>query len=447
MKIAMVAARFTPDQADGLRRAMATFKQTGKVNQFKEDFIQGMVGNGYDLDFAQRCFRQIEGFGNYGFPESHAASFALLVYVSSWVKCHYPDVFAAALLNAQPMGFYAPAQIVRDAREHGVEVLPPDVNRSDWDCTLEVAPTPRPLIAPAGPHARTTPLRALRLGFRQVTGCEENAIKKMVQQRKEGYRTVRDLWLRSGLHRDVLEKMARADAFQSMGLDRRQGLWAVRGLRNEKLSLFESEETSHLPVQLEPQVELPDMAIGEHVVDDYSSLRLSLRTHPLLLLRAQLQPMGISSHDRLDDIEDGAPISVAGLVLVRQRPGSANGTVFVTLEDEFGVANAIVWPAMFERFRRIVMGARMVRVNGTLQREGLVVHVVARELIDLSWMLDTLADQSLPTRTRDIIIPDYGRGDEVTHPTPGDARVEKARTRTNVHPRDVRIRIKSRDFH
>jgi error-prone DNA polymerase len=447
MNIAIVAAKFTPDEADGLRRAMATFKHTGTIHKFERKFIDGMIANGYEQGFAERCFQQIKGFGSYGFPESHAASFALLVYVSSWIKCHYPDVFAAALLNAQPMGFYAPAQIVRDACEHGVEVLPPDINHSHWDCTLEPAPTPRPHVAPLSPDGRTTPLCALRLGFRQVTGCEQKAIERMVAQRGTGYRNMRDLWLRSGLHRDALEKMARADALQSIGLDRRQGLWAVRGLRNEKLDLFESEVAvqRHLPVQAEPEVQLPEMAMGEHVVDDYSSLRLSLRTHPLSLLRSQLQPAGISANDTLDDIRHGARIAVAGLVLVRQRPGSASGTVFVTLEDEFGIANIIVWPAVFEKFRRIVMGARLMRVEGTLQREGLVVHIVADRLIDLSWMLDTLADTSLPTRTRDIIIPEYGRGDEVSHPNQGDHRVERART--NVHPRDVRIRIKSRDFH
>jgi error-prone DNA polymerase len=447
MKIAMVAAKFSANDADGLRRAMATFKHTGKVNQFKDQFIRGMIDNGYDLKFAERCFGQIEGFGNYGFPESHAASFALLVYVSSWIKCHYPDVFAAALLNAQPMGFYAPAQIVRDAREHGVEVLPPDINCSDWDCTLEPAPTPRALLAPSSADGRTTPLCALRLGFRQVTGCTADNVKPIVANRGAGYRSMSDLRLRSGASRQLLERLAHADAFQSIGLDRRQALWAIRGLRNEKLSLFETPEFSftNRPVQNEPAVALPEMAMGEHVVDDYGALRLSLRTHPLSLLRSQLQPAGISSNDTLDDIENGTPIAVAGLVLVRQRPGSAKGTVFVTLEDEFGIANIIVWPKVFETFRRIVMGARLMRVEGTLQREGLVVHIVADRLIDLSWMLDTLADTSLPTRTRDIIIPEYGRGDEVSHPNPGDHRVE--RTRTNVHPRDVRIRIKSRDFH
>jgi len=446
MKIAIVAARFTPDEADGLRRAMATFKHTGTIHKFERKFIDGMIANGYTQDFAERCFNQIKGFGNYGFPESHAASFALLVYVSSWIKCHYPDVFAAALLNAQPMGFYAPAQIVRDAREHGVEVLPPDINHSDWDCTLEPAPTPHPYVAPASAHGRTTPLCALRMGLRQVTGSEEQAIKRMVERRGAGYRNMYDLWLRSGLSRQHLEKLARADAFQSMGLDRRQALWAVRGLRDEKLTLFEVARLAeeNLPAQSEPQVELPEMAIGEHVVDDYSALRLSLRTHPLALLREQLQSAGISATDLLDRAENGRRVVVAGLVLVRQRPGSASGVIFITLEDEFGIANLIVWPSVFEAHRKIVMSARLMRVEGMLQREGLVVHIVVEKLIDLSWLLDTLGDDGLPTRPRDIIIPQYTGADEVKHP---NHRADEIRARTNVHPRDVRIRIKSHDFH
>ena len=447
MKIAMVAARFTPDEADGLRRAMATFKHTGTIGNFESKFIDGMVGNGYERDFAERCFEQIKGFGNYGFPESHAASFALLVYVSSWIKCHYPDVFAAALLNAQPMGFYAPAQIVRDAREHGVEILPPDVNASGWDCTLEPAPTPRPFVAPSGEHGRTTPLRALRLGFRQVAGLADKDIERMVERRGTGYRHMHDLWLRSGLNRTALEKMARADAFVSLGLDRRQALWAVRGLRDDHMPLFEQPATAleNRPPQAEPEVVLPDMAIGEHVVDDYASLRLSLRTHPLALLRPRLQPRGIVTSDTLENGREGRKVAVAGLVLVRQRPGTASGVVFVTLEDEFGIANLVVWPAVFERFRKVVMGARLMRAEGRLQREGLVIHVVAEKLVDLSAMLDSIADDALPVRSRDIIIPEYGRGDEVKHPNPGDARINRART--NVHPRDVRIPIKSRDFH
>ncbi|MGE0152417.1 MAG: error-prone DNA polymerase [Reyranellaceae bacterium] len=447
MNIAIVAAGFSPSEADGLRRAMATFKHTGTIHKFERKFIDGMTDNGYEKDFAERCFEQIKGFGNYGFPESHAASFALLVYVSSWIKCHYPDVFAAALLNAQPMGFYAPAQIVRDAREHGVEVLPPDVNASDWDCTLEPAPTPRPFVAPLSPGGRTTPLCALRLGWRQVAGCTEDNVKGIVAHRGQGYRGMEELWRRSGASRQVLEKLARADAFRSLGLDRRQALWAVRGLRDERLGLFETPAlvAQNRRLQDEPAVELPAMAIGEQVIDDYASLRLSLRTHPLTLLRPALQGTGIRTSDRLEIDPAGRRIAVAGLVLVRQRPGSANGTVFVTLEDEFGIANAILWPAVFESHRRIVMGSRMMRVEGKLQREGLVTHIVAEKLVDLSWMLDTLADDRLAAHARDIVIPDYGRGDEVTHPNPGDRRGERARA--NVHPRNVRIRIKSHDFH
>ncbi len=447
MNIAIVAAGFSPSEADGLRRAMATFKHTGTIHKFERKFIDGMIAKGYEKEFAERCFDQIKGFGNYGFPESHAASFALLVYVSSWIKCHYPDVFAAALLNAQPMGFYAPAQIVRDAREHGVEVLPPDINASDWDCTLEPAPTPRPFVAPLSRESRTTPLCALRLGFRQVAGCTEENIKDIVVQRGDGYRSMEELWRRSRASRQVLEKLARADAFRSLGLDRRQALWAVRGLRDERLGLFETPAlvAQNRRLQDEPAVALPAMAIGEQVVDDYASLRLSLRIHPLALLRAALDRSGIRTSDRLEVDPAGGRIVVAGLVLVRQRPGSAKGTVFVTLEDEFGIANAILWPQVFDNHRRIVMGSRMLSVEGRLQREGLVTHIVAEKLVDLSWMLDTLADDSLATRARDLVVADYKRGEEAAATTSGDRRVE--RTRTNVHPRDVRIRIKSHDFH
>jgi error-prone DNA polymerase len=240
--------------------------------------------------------------------------------------------------------------------------------------------------------------------------------------------------------------MARANAFVSLGLDRRQALWAVRGLRDDRMPLFDRSGTTleNLPPQAEPAVTLPDMAIGEHVVDDYASLRLSLRTHPLALLRSQLHQQGIVTSDTLENGRDGRVVAVAGLVLVRQRPGSASGVVFATLEDERGVANVIIWPAVFERFRKVVMGARMMRAEGRLQREGLVIHVVAEKLVDLSPMLDSIADDTLPVRSRDIVIPEYGRGDEVTHPNGGDARL---RARTNVHPRDVRIPIKSRDFH
>ncbi len=452
MKIAIVAAGFTPAEADKLRRAMATFRHTGQIQNFEAKMIDGMIRNGYERDFAERCFNQIKGFGEYGFPESHAASFALLVYVSSWLKHYYPDVFAAALLNSQPMGFYAPAQIVRDAREHGVEMRPADVNLSDWDCTLEPAEAPacdkhgRPTfpIRP-GPRGRITPLRAMRLGLRQIDGCGEDDMQRMVKERGPGYRSMQELWQRTGLSRRTLEKLAKADAFQSMGLGRREALWAVRGLRDDRLPLFQGS-ADQMEIQREASVSLPGMALGEHIVDDYNSLRLSLRCHPLKLLRHSLAARKIVSNDRLDQIQPGRRIAIAGLALVRQRPGSANGVVFITTEDEFGIANIIVWPNVFERYRREVMTARLLCAEGKLQREGLVIHLVAEKLIDLSPLLDTIGREEFDHSARDLVVLPHPRGDEVSHPN-AEVDPRSKRRATHVHPRDVRIPIKSHDFH
>ena len=372
MKIAMVAAGFTGAEADRLRRAMATFRHTGKIHSFRGKFIGGMVANGYTLDFAERCFQQIQGFGEYGFPESHAASFALLVYVSAWLKCHYPAAFAAALLNSQPMGFYAPAQLVRDAREHGVEVRGVDVNRSDWDATLEDAPPP-----------------ALRLGFRQVKSLSEKDARALVAARGEGYRSTVDLLARSGLGRAVLTRLAEADAFRSLGLDRRRALWAVKGLREEGLPLFAGLAPEARQMREAP-VTLPEMRLGEHVASDYAFLELSLKCHPMALLRQDFAREGVVRAVELATLRPGSLVTVAGLVLVRQRPGSANGVIFATLEDETGIANLIVWPDAFERFRAEVMGATLLACTGRLQREGLVIHVVAERLVDLSRRLRRL---------------------------------------------------------
>ena len=384
MKIAMVGAGFSGAEADRLRRAMATFKHTGKVDAFRDRFVGGMVGNGYKPDFAERCFKQIQGFGEYGFPESHAASFALLVYVSAWIKCHYPAVFAAALLNSQPMGFYAPAQIVRDAREHGVEVRGVDVNASDWDCTLE------PGRDPEQP--------ALRLGLREVKGFSEDNAKQLVAARGTGYRNPLDLLERSGLGKPVLERLAEADAFRSLDLDRRRALWALKGLRDERLPLFArlAPEARQAP---EPAIRLPELRLGEQVVSDYGMLGFSLKCHPMALLRAGFAREGMARAADLAVLSPGRRVSVAGLVLVRQRPGSGKGVVFVTLEDETGIANLVVWPDTFDRFRREVMGATLVTCTGLLQREGLVIHVVAEELVDLSARLAQLNDPE-PSRPR-----------------------------------------------
>ncbi len=596
MRIAIVAAKFEPGEADRLRRAMATFKRVGTIGLFKTKMIEGMVARGYERSFAERCFSQIEGFGEYGFPESHAASFALLVYASAWMKCRYPDVFCAAMLNAQPMGFYAPAQLVRDAREHGVELRAVDVNFSGWDCTLEElhgSPPPlrgrereggRTLPPPLFPHShvsgderdfarlrrhnqtkvedliwhelragrvdgwkfrrqvpmgrfvadfvcheaklvieldgkahessevrdrerdawfrsrgyrtlrfrneealacresvlesirevsteraapadapsppwrgrdgeggRTLPQRsyfsvrkeersssvlppslpspargegvarlhprhleqapairsthAVRLGLRQIKGFREADAALLVAARGKPFRSVRDLWLRSGISRAGLERLAEADAFRSIGLDRRAALWEVRALdplsAAERLPLFAAAENAandtlqSKALQSEAQMILPIMPPGEHVVSDYRSISLSLKAHPVSFLRERLAAQKIVAAETLAVMPSGRRVSVAGLVLVRQRPGTASGVIFATLEDETGVANIIVWPKIFERFRAIVLGARLLRVIGRLQSEQGVIHVVAERLEDLTPLLSLLSSESL----------------------------------------------------
>ncbi len=374
MRIAIVAAGFTPGEADRLRRAMATFRKAGTIHNFRTKMIEGMVARGYARDFAERCFSQIEGFGEYGFPESHAASFALLAYVSAWLKCHYPAAFACALLNSQPMGFYAPAQIVRDAGEHGVEIRPVDVNHSLWDCTLE-------------PAAGSTGGVALRLGFRQIKGFAEDDAKHLVAGRGNAYADPHALWRRAGLGAAALERLAEADALASMGLRRREALWALKGLGDAPPPLFAQDD----PLACEPAVALPEMSLGETVSADYTTMQLSLKAHPLALLRDSLALRGVTPAARLAELAHGAHVRVAGLVLVRQRPGSANGVIFATLEDETGIANVIVWPPVFERFRRAAMASALLIVSGRLQREGIVIHVVADRLEDGSAMLRALA--------------------------------------------------------
>ncbi len=380
MRIAVVAAGFTPAEADRLRRAMAAFRRTGRVHRFRAKLIGGMVARGYEPAFAERCFKQIEGFGDYGFPESHAASFSLLVYVSAWIKRHHPAAFAAALLNSQPMGFYAPAQLVRDARAHGVEVRPPDVNFSVWDCTLE-------------PAADSAGGVALRLGFRQIRGFDEHAAARLAASRGAGYGAVRDVWLRTGLGAAVLARLARADAFGSLGIGRRAALWAVEGLGDAPPPLFRAAEMrpGGGVSDKEPAVCLPVMNLGEEVVEDYDSLKLSLKAHPLALLRGVLHRRGASPAARLAETEDGRRVCVCGLVLVRQRPATAKGVIFATLEDETGIANIVVRARIFERFRRIFLGARLLAVEGRLQRDGLVIHVVAKRMEDLTPLLSRLA--------------------------------------------------------
>ncbi|MCZ6721311.1 MAG: error-prone DNA polymerase, partial [Proteobacteria bacterium] len=388
MRLAMTAG-FSPAEADQLRRSMATFRMNGSVYQFADRFVSGMIERGYSRECAEFYFKRIEGFGGYGFPESHSASFALLVYVSAWLKCHYPAAFACALLNSQPMGFYAPAQIVRDAQEHGVEVRPVDANHSEWDCTLEPLPGGR---------------RALRLGFRRIKGFGENNALRLVAARGEGYPTLHALWLRSGLSCSALETLANADTFGSLGLDRRAALWQIQRLGDKPLPLFSEASTKFgqnaPPPDLvnEPEVFLPEMSLGEHVIEDYRHLTLSLRAHPLALLRERFTKEGITPNAKLAELANDSRVMVAGLVLVLQQPGTAKGVIFATLEDETGHANIIVWPNVFARYRRIILGSRLLGISGRLQREGQVIHVVADHPTDLSARLQLLTEQEDPSK-------------------------------------------------
>ena len=393
MQIAITAAKFTPDEADGLRRAMATFRHTGNVHLFRDKFINGMVERGYDRDFAEHCFGQIEGFGEYGFPESHAASFALLVYASAFIKCRYPDVFCAAILNSQPMGFYQPAQLVRDARQHGVELRAVDVNFSAWDCTLE-----------PGADGKY----AMRLGFRLIRGLDEKEMTKLIAARGNGFSSIERLAALAGISRFTIERLAEADAFRSLAHDRRAALWAARrldtiGLRRPRGGVKTDETlpllTPHLGDELfpEPNVALPVMPLCEHVVEDYVATGLSLKAHPVRFFRERLNALGALHNVKLrdEDLTQDSTVTVAGLVLVRQRPGTSKGVVFMTLEDETDIANIIVWPKVFGQNRRTVMTSRFLAVRGRLQRAGLVIHVVAETFIDLSAELPLLRDGDL----------------------------------------------------
>jgi error-prone DNA polymerase len=417
MKIAIVAAGFTPSEADQLRRAMATFKRVGTISTFYDKMVKGMIENGYTEEFATRCFKQIEGFGTYGFPESHAASFALLVYASAWFKCRYPDVFACALLNAQPMGFYAPAQIIRDAREHGVSIAEADVNFSDWDSTLyDLSSDADTEAGSAAVHPRHADraqdifgCKGIRLGLRQINGLQADDMHHLVKNRGAGYDSIRDLWLRTALSPAVLEKLAEADAFRSLGLDRRSALWAVCGLNRagDKDDLPLLRDLSYRA--FEPEAALPPMPLGQHVVEDYRHLGLSLKAHPVCFVRDRLTRRGLLAAAELSVYPAGRRLTIAGLVLVRQRPGSAKGTIFLTLEDETGIANIIVWPKVFERVRPVVIGARFIAITGQVQRDDEVVHVVAEKAEDLTHLLATLSDLG-PS------VSSLARADEVRRP-------------------------------
>jgi error-prone DNA polymerase len=410
-----------------------------------------MIERGYDPDFSARCFNQIKGFGEYGFPESHAASFAHLVYVSSWLKCHFPAAFGCALLNSQPMGFYAPAQIVRDVKEHGVLVLPADVNASDWDCTLE---------------AERSGKMALRLGLRQIDGFPEAAAARLVAARLEGgpFHDVAELRERAGVSPALLERLAAADAFGSMGLARRQALWDARSLiAAPDLPLFAAAAARDEGAE-RAVTRLPQMPFSEEVVADYQTQRLSLKAHPLAFLRASLAERGFVRACDLRDRKFRSMVQVAGVVLIRQRPGSAKGVCFITLEDETGVVNLVVWPNLKEKQRRVVMGARLMEVRGRVEYDDEVVHVIAAHMTDATHELHRLSEDLLPAavaRADHVNSPLPSRWgpsqmregkddpfrpieyDQWTPPGPGNRECGFVKG----HPRDVRVIPKSRDFH
>ena len=437
MRIAIVCAGFSPGEADMLRKSMATFKFTGGVSRFRDKLIKGMVANGYDPGFAETTFKQLEGFGSYGFPESHAASFALIAYASAWLKCWHPDVFCAALLNSQPMGFYAPAQIVRDAQDHGVEIRPLCVNASRWDCTLE----------PAGDDGRC----AVRLGLRLAKGLANAHAAAIVAARGDHpFSSVDDLWRRGGVPVAALTRIAEADGLhQAFGLARRDALWAIKGLTGEELPLFAAASRragGPVPETSEPAIALRPMTAGTEVVEDYSHVGLSLRSHPVAFLRAELRQRRIISCADAMASRDGRRVETAGIVLVRQRPGSARGVMFITLEDETGIANLVVWKKVFEQHRRVVLSAGMIAVTGRIQREGEVVHVVVHRITDLSHELASLGERDAP-----FPLP-HGRGDEfhggAPAPDPRSLPPKGLRPR-DLYVRDLHldaIRVKTRDF-
>jgi len=404
MEIAMVAAEFTAAEADQLRRSMATFKAKGLVSQFRQKLVDGMTRRGYEEDFAHRIFKQLEGFGSYGFPESHAASFAHLVYISSWLKYHYPDVFAATLLNSQPMGFYQPAQIVIDAERHGVVVRPVDINHSFWDNTLE---------------EQDGDYRALRLGFRQVKGLNENDMQALVAGRGLGYTSISHL-SDSGVPQTQIEKLTDADAFRSLNLDRRAALWEVPALSDKPIGLFTGQPSESTK---ETQISLPFMTDAEHVVQDYAATGLSVKAHPVSFLRQQLNMLQVTPTAGLPNLKNGDKIKVAGLVTVRQRPGTAKGILFITIEDETGFANLVAWEKIFDKYRKDIVQSRLLMVEGVLQIEGKVIHVIIRRCFNLSKLLSTLTtvgNDDQPVMT-------LSRSDETTAPYPAGSNKGQVR--------------------
>jgi error-prone DNA polymerase len=406
MKLAMVAAAFTPDEANGLRRAMATFRNSGTMPQYKDKMINGMVQRGYQQDFAERCYKQIEGFGSYGFPESHAQAFAHLVYISSWLKCHHPAIFTAALLNSQPMGFYAPAQLVQDARQHKVDVRTIDVNFSNWDNAIEAG--------------------ALRLGFRQIGGFQQDWALGIEAARP--FASLEELARAAKLPPRALHLLADADALRSLGLDRREAGWEARRTPSDELPLFAAADARELAQ--EEDIALPIMPVSEHVAADYHMTRLSLKGHPMAFLRDLFAAEGILTCAQTDAAKHGMRVKTAGVVLTRQRPGKGNA-IFITIEDETGTTNALLWSRLFERQRRAVMASRLMVIEGEVQRskEG-VVHLMATTITDRSHELERLSQD------HDANVP-LSRSDEFAQPV----------YPRHGHPRDVRLLPKSRDFH
>ena len=464
MKIALDAARFSSKEANRLRKAMATFRSRGMVDELQDMMVERMVNRGYDRDFAQRCFNQIRGFGEYGFPESHAASFAHLVYVSSWLKCHFPAAFACALLNSQPMGFYAPAQIVRDVREHGVAVLPVDVNHSQWDCTLEE--TGPQVEAQARDAGRLDRHVALRLGLRQIDGLPAHVAARLLVARSEQgpFADVASLRNRAGLSPAHIERLASADCFGSLDLPRRQALWDARSLIGApELPLFQAARERDEGAE-RARISLPQMPLSEEVVADYQTTRLSLKAHPMAFLRAPLAERGFVRACDLRDRKFRSMVNVAGVVLIRQRPGSAKGVCFITLEDETGVINLVVWPDLKEKYRKVVMGARLMEVRGRVEYDDEVIHVIAAHLVDATHELHLLSDDLLsapvaradhvnsplparfgPSQMREGEDDPHGKPIDPWEPLPSGNR--ECGFLSQGHPRDARIIPKARDFH
>jgi error-prone DNA polymerase len=370
MQLAVVAAGFTPGEADRLRRAMAAWKRRGGLGPFEEKLIQGMRQRGYEEDFARQIFKQILGFGEYGFPESHSASFALLVYVSCWLKCHEPAAFTCALLNSQPMGFYSASQLTQDVRRHGVEVRPADVNQSDWDSSLERAVDGKP---------------ALRLGLRQIKGLSEEAGLQIARQRAaDRFGSIQQLHERTGINRRELSALAAAGALKSIAGHRHKVRWTVAGVE-EPMPLIPSMDRYEAVPMLRKPTE------GQDIVADYQSLGLTLERHPMTLIRKRLDGYHYVKAEDLNDLKSGRHIRVAGLVITKQRPGTASGVTFVTLEDESGCTNLIVWKKIAEEQRDVLLNARLMGVEGELQKEGKVIHVIAKKLIDHSEWLGELS--------------------------------------------------------